>query len=182
MQEAQEATVDDSGDLPESPVPVTQGPTFRSVRGWLLLFCVTLVLTGPAVTAFTLATSYMTVLQLADRFPGFAIVSAIDAVLSAALMAFSVYAGVALLRIRPGAVDIAKRFLLTTLAYRAVVVVLPLFAGLPSSANAAVRSVVLRQAIQGLIYVAVWDSYLGKSKRVMATYGSRPSAWSGVSS
>jgi hypothetical protein len=43
-------------------------------------------------------------------------------------------------------------------------------AGLPSAANEAMIAQVVKDAFRGIIYFAIWYSYLNKSQRVRATY------------
>jgi hypothetical protein len=43
-------------------------------------------------------------------------------------------------------------------------------AGLPSAANQAMMGEVAKNTFRGVIYFAIWYSYLNKSKRVRATY------------
>ena len=85
-------------------------------------------------------------------------------------MAFSVYAGPGFWSIRPGAVHMAKRYLLYFAGYHSVAAILPFMAGLPSAANEAMIAQVAKDTYRGVIYFAVWYSYLNKSRRVSVTY------------
>jgi hypothetical protein len=86
-------------------------------------------------------------------------------------MAFSIYAGLGLWRIRPGAVRTAEIYLLCFLCYQGIAAVLPFLAGFPASANHALTEAVYRNLARSLLYFGVWYSYLNKSERVKATYG-----------
>jgi hypothetical protein len=127
---------------------------------------------NPLITLVTLAASYSEVSQYFDTFFGLLITTVIDTFLSVGLMAFSIYAGVGLWRIRPGAVQTAKKYLLWLLAYLAIAAVLPFMAGLPSAANDAMIAEVAKGTFRGVIYFAIWYSYLNKSQRVRGTYES----------
>jgi hypothetical protein len=142
----------------------------KGVSGWLLLFCLGLTVFSPLLTLFSLVAAYSD--APFHRFPGLLTVTVIDTLLSVGLMAFSVYAGVGLWRIRPGAVQTAKRYLLCFLGYQVIAAVLPFTAGLPSSANEAITAEVVKNVVRGVFYVAIWYSYLNGSKRVKATYES----------
>jgi len=142
----------------------------QGVGGWLLLFCVGLTVIGPLVTLGSLTMSYNESSQYFDQFPGLLLITVIDTLLSLGLMAFSIYAGTGLWSIRPGAVHIAKRFLLCVLGYCAVAALLPFMAGLPSEAHEAMTAQIAKNMFRAVIYVAVWYSYLNRSKRVSATY------------
>ena len=118
----------------------------------------------------SLAVAYSASFEYLDQVPGLLIITVIDTFLSVGLMAFSVYAGTGLWSIRSGAVQMAKRYLLCFLVYSAVAAILPFMAGLPSEANEAMVAQVAKDAFRAVIFVAVWYSYLNKSKRVSATY------------
>ncbi len=145
-------------------------PALKGVSGWLLLFCLGLTVFSPLITVFSLVGAYSD--APFDRFPSLLTVTVIDTLLSAGLMAFSIYAGVALWRIRPGAVETAKKYLLCFLGYQVIAAILPFMAGLPSSANEAMTAEVAKNVVRSVFYVAIWYSYLNRSKRVKATYES----------
>jgi hypothetical protein len=150
-------------------------PPPQGVGGWLLLLCLSLTVFGPLWTLYNLTESF-NLLQDFDRFPGLFVVATVDAILSVGLGTFSIYAGVALWSIRPGAVQTAKTFLLCLLGYVAVAAILPFMAGLPSTASEALIAAVVKNTVRGVVFVAIWYSYLNKSGRVSATYPSRPDA------
>lgn len=151
---------------PAAPVE----PRYKGVGGWLLLFCLGLSVFSPLITLGSLVASYSESSQYFDRFPGLLATIVIDTFLCVGLMVFSIYAGVGLWRTRPGAVQTAKRYLLWSLAYYAVAAVLPFMAGLPSQANDAMMAEVVKETVRGVVYFAIWYSYLNKSERVKATY------------
>lgn len=144
----------------------------KGVGGWLLLFCLGLIVFTPVITVGSLAASYGESSQYFDRFPGLLMITVVDTLLSVGLMGFSIYAGVGLWSIRPGAVQTAKRYLLCSLGCHAIAAVLPFMAGLPSAAYEAINAEVVKQTVRGVLYFAIWYSYLGKSQRVKATYES----------
>jgi len=146
------------------------GPRYQSVGGWLALFCLGLIFFTPLLTLNSLIDAHSSAVQLADRYPGFLVTTLVDGVLSLALAAFSVYAGLALWRIRPGAVRTAEIYLLCFLCYQGIAAVLPFLAGLPASANHGLTEAVYKNLTRGLLYFGLWYSYLNKSKRVKATY------------
>ena len=137
-----------------------------------MFFCLTLTVFNPLGTIASFIASYSAGSQLFDSFPGLRAITVIDALLSSGLMAFSVYAGVSLWRIKPGAVDTAKRYLWCALAYCAVASLLPFMAGLPSEVDGNMIAEVFKNAIRMVAYVAIWSAYLNKSKRVKATFAS----------
>jgi hypothetical protein len=155
-----------------SAAEATAEPRHKGVGGWLLFFCLGLTLFTPLITLGLLAESYSSSSKYFGQFPGLLIINVIDTLLSLGLVAFSIYAGVGLWRIRPGAVQLTKRYLWYFLGYHAVTAILPFMAGLPSEANDAMLAEVVKDTFRGGVYFAVWYSYLNKSRRVSATYRS----------
>ena len=147
-------------------------PEYKGVGGWLLLLCLGLTVFSPLSTLGSLAEEYLESSKYFDQFPGLLVITVIYTILSLGIVAFSIYAGVGLWSIRPGAVQMAKRFLLCLLGYHAIAAILPFTAGLPSTATQAMIETGATHLSRGVIYFAVWYSYLNKSKRVIATYHS----------
>lgn len=158
-----------------SPAAPTLGsppaePKYKGVGGWLLLLCLGLTIVGPLSSLVSLATAYRDASQYFAVVPGLLALTALDTLLCVGLVAFSVYAGTGLWTLRPGAVRMAKRYLKCFLGYRAVALFLPLIAGLPSEVAEAVITQVTKDGLRGIVYFAVWHSYLSNSTRVRATY------------
>jgi len=164
-----EAKSDQAAAPPSLPATSVE-PRYKGVGGWLLLFCLGLTVFSPLITIGSFAASYSQSSRYFDRFPGLLVITVIDTFLSLGLMAFSIYAGVCLWRIRSGAVQTAKKYLLWFLVYLAIAAVLPFMAGLPSTANDTLLAEAAKNTFRGFIYFAIWYSYLNKSKRVRATY------------
>lgn len=144
--------------------------SYKSVGGWLLLLCLGLTIFSPLWTFYNLVTTYEQTHQLFNQYPGFQSVFYFDSFLSVGLMIFSIRAGICLWRIKPGAVKIAKNYLLIFLGYTIIAIFLPFMAGLPSSANDIMIPEVIKGAVKSIFYFGVWYSYLSVSKRVKATY------------
>lgn len=143
---------------------------YKSTEGWLSLFCFVLIIGSPLRTLYNLITSYTDTSQYFDRFPGLLTILCIDSLLSITLMILSIRAGMALWNIKPGAVRIAKNYLLIFLGYSVIALFLPFMAGLPSESNDAMIPEIVKGAFQGLFYFGIWYSYLSISKRVKGTY------------
>ena len=153
---------------------------YKGVAGWLLFFCISLTVIGPLITLGSLVGAYSDSSKYFNQFPGLLAITVIDTILSLGVMGLSIYAGIGLWRIRPGAVQMAKRYLLCFLGYHAVTAFLPFMAGLPSAANEAMIAQVAKDTFRGIIYVAIWYSYLNKSLRVRATYEKGTEVGSGL--
>jgi len=143
---------------------------YKGVKGWLLILCIILTIISPLFSIISLISSYNLASTYFYMYPGLRIVTIIDTILSIGLIAFSIYAGISLWKVKSGAVKIAKKYLRTFLGYSIIAIFLPFTAGLPSQANSAMLGAALGIAIRSWIFIAIWYSYLNKSKRVKATY------------
>lgn len=143
---------------------------YKGVGGWLLFFCISLTILSPLTSLVSYTNNFNQIESLFIQFPGLKTVSYIDIILISCIMIFSVYAGIALWSIKKDAVKIAKTYLMTFLVYIIISSILPFLAGLPSSVNDAMITPTVTSAIRSIIYFGIWNSYLNKSKRVMATY------------
>ena len=145
---------------------------YKGVRGWLLLFCLGLTAFGPLITIGNLFNSYEELNPYFDLFPGLLNLWIIDSILSICLIIFAIYTGFMLFSIRPGAVKTAKIYLFVALGYSTIAsLLLPFIAGLPSEVTQNILQEGIGKFIGACITFAIWYSYLLKSKRVKATYG-----------
>lgn len=143
---------------------------YKGVGGWLLLFCLQLTMFNPLLTLSSFAKAYQASAQYFSQFPGLVVITVIDALLALAVLIFGVIAGADLWNVKAGAVQSARRYLMFVLGYHVISAVLPFMAGLSSAANEAMVAPAVTAAIKGMVYVAVWYSYLNVSQRVKATY------------
>jgi hypothetical protein len=139
----------------ETGYPSTVDP-LNGIRGWLLLFCLGLVLIQPLALFFEALNS------------GDAFVGGFDLVFAA----FAIYTGIVLWRVATKALRAVKVYFVAGLVMATIAIV-----GGILTAPAAVASTppsqdnFLAVGIRMLIGVAIWWSYFKKSKRVKATYG-----------
>lgn len=143
----------------------------KGVGGWLLLFCIGLIIISPLLNIFSITSGYQEVSPYFEVYPRILPIVIITSVLGIVLSCFSIYAGIVLWKIRPNAVKIAKNYLLTMLGYSILSAFLPFMAGLPAEANQAMLTTVAADIFRTVIYTAVWYSYLNRSIRVKQTYG-----------
>ena len=135
---------------------VPQPSRYKGVSGWLLFFCISLTILIP--------------LKIMAEYGGRGVdiwhirgVST-DGLLSLALATSSIYVGVCLWRVRPGAVKKAKLFLWFVLAFALAGDVLSIVA------DSSVVYAAAGRAVGSVIAVSIWLSYFSSSKRVAATY------------
>jgi hypothetical protein len=156
---------------PAPPIATTES-RHKGVRGWLLLFCIGLTVLGPIVILGSVLAALGTPADGYRQFPRLLVVTLMGALLNLVFVAFSIYTGVCLWRIRPGAVRTAKTFLVCYLWYCMISYGLLFTAGLPSAINVTLAAQLRKQVVKDLLYFLIWYSYLNRSKRVKATYES----------
>jgi Protein of unknown function (DUF2569) len=143
---------------------------YVGVGGWLLFFCVSLTVLNPALTLFNVGSGVVQNATYFGRsFPLLALVVA-DSAVSLAIAALSIYAGVSLWRVRPGAVKAARVFLIVGVVYAIAAPFSPLLLGLSAQASKQVLSIAVQTSGRGILYYVIWLNYLNVSKRVRATY------------
>jgi len=157
---------------PPLPTEAAVQPEYQGVGGWLLFFCISLTVLGPLLTVASLITGFGISAEAFREFPGLLVMLIIDTVLSLGIAGFGLYAGLQLWRVRPGAVLTAKKYLYCALGYHILGIGLPWIAGLSPEDTKAMIVDGIRDTVRGLIYFAIWFSYLNQSKRVKATYTS----------
>jgi len=123
------------------------------IRGWLLVFCVLLLVWQPVNLALTMSAL---VGQLSTRGAGLAIIL-LARLLSAGL---GIAAGLSLFQLKPGAVTIAKASLVFSALIDIVVYATPYA---PDNRPPGDATIVL---VVSLAYYAIWFAYLLRSKRV----------------
>jgi hypothetical protein len=128
-----------------------------SVRGWLLLLCVLLLVWQPFSLSLTTAGRLE---DLSLRGPGFAVVL-VARFFAAAL---GIAAGLSLLQRRPGAVTIARASLIFSAAVDIFVYATPWY---PNNRPPGDATLIL---VGSLAYDAAWLAYLARSRRVAAIY------------
>ena len=145
---------------------------YKRVGGWLLLFCLSLVIFIPAISFFNIATGLQDSIDynLFSLFPKFLILSIFDIIISIGLIIFAIIAGFELIMIRQNAVSIAKKFLIIYLLYGILINFGLYFVDLPFGSYSYINSQVGRNIFTSLIYFGIWYSYLSSSKRVKMTY------------
>ncbi len=155
---------------PPSATTVSAEPQYKGIGGWLLLFCLNLVVISPVLTTIAFIKEYHDSSPYFEQFPGLFGTTVIEGILGFCFISFAIYAGIGLLIIRPGAVNTAKNFLKFYLGFQVVISVLPFMAGLPSTVNNALFTEAARNIVSTIIFFNIWNSYLNRSKRVRATY------------
>jgi hypothetical protein len=138
------------------------------IVGWLLVLCLVLTIFLPASTLYGLVANTVPALLRSHTVKN-TILFGVRAFLFGGVAVFSVVAGLRLWMVKPGAVRLAKRFLLTfLLAHLGYFVFWFLLFKPVSSSRLAV--VAWNHVAAPLLPFFLWTVYLEHSKRVRATY------------
>ena len=132
------------------------------------MLCLILTFVYPASALYHILSHTVPTIITAHAFNRVYLLSVYTFVVSA-LAVFSFAAGVGLWLVKPDAVWFAKRFLLTNLiAHVAYFVVW--IAVIRSTRQADYAQMGARNVLSPMVFVALWYSYLKRSKRVRETY------------
>lgn len=145
-------------------------PELKGVKGWLLLLCVSLTILDPLTMFATLLSATEEMKVYFDQYPNVMKFLIITGVCRIALMVYSIYAGLALWKMIPGAVLTAKKYFHAVLLYSVLVVFLPRILTLPDELYRNLAGVTVLNALFTMCYITAWYLYLTHSKRVKATY------------
>jgi len=150
----------------QGSIKVTHAFPYKGVRGWLLWLCIVLTFLGPA----SLLNDALTAFRLTSEpsFGHFATILQAEAVIEIALAAMSVYAGICLWMVLPGATAKAKIYLWTRIVYTPLSML-----GLRVLGLRIPLVHLIGTSLAALIAGMIWLWYLESSKRVKATYNLR---------
>jgi hypothetical protein len=174
--------------MPEKVAPVRPAridDSLRGVGGWLSFFIFTLVVVGPAVSLIRFVVGFGHYLQVFASSPhpyssrSYYFVEHLSLF---AIRGYGIFVGVQLWRIRPLAVEHAKRFLaifvLFSILNFATGVVWIVLMGPESSLAPRLSGFLLGENSKALLqiagYAAIWYTYLLKSERIRMTYSREP--------
>src|SRR5579872_5484959 len=156
--------------------PISNRAAPSGVRGWLLLFVLTLVVFGPSFHIVNFLRSYRHTIEVIARLShpySHYLFYIIEQLAGVALYGYGILAGIRLWKTRPAALMHAKRFLLLMVLYHladfAVAVNLSWILDPPGTVARYLPHAFLRQ-MRNLVYPVVWYSYLLMSKRVRNTF------------
>lgn len=139
---------------------------FYKVGGWLLFFCITLVLIQPIMVLFSFF-----IIRSDSIIPSdLELYNIIDMILQIAITIYAIYVGIQLILLKPHAVKTAKIYLKVNLGFAGFYIILPYILGISNIYLDALLSLNLRNLIGTALYFSIWYSYLIKSVRVKLTY------------
>jgi len=163
---AKQQAIRETLDIPYAEHPISGSKKaaadtrYKGVGGWLLFLCVQLTILQPLFGTLSTLGEYSKTVKDIPSLKGVALIFVF---ISLGLIAFGFYAGVSLWRVRLGAVNLTKKYLIVEFSTLSAIVLFAV-AGGENIASAIGMLIALG------IYLAIWYSYLNKSKRVKATY------------
>jgi hypothetical protein len=145
-------------------------PAVSGVRGWLLVLCLYLMLLVPLAAVLGLVGAW----QSAASSPALQSALIFEVLFELGLAAFALYAGMALYRIRPNAVAIAKIYFIVTLTLGTLGVGFILLGAVAQTSDRALANMLRGPAafavLRQIVVSAAWLFYLERSERVRTTY------------
>jgi hypothetical protein len=170
-----------SESLPTSAPPAgKQGPSAKNrdslsgFSGWLILLVLSLVILSPLETTIGVAatisdhTTWFTdplgSIEVAGPIVYWVLIETASVI---GLMCYGIYAGLKLLKIRPGAVRTTKIFLIAVFVYNLGVFVITLVADHRGDTR---MDDLVAAELRNVVFALFWWAYLETSDRVAATY------------
>jgi len=149
-----------------------QNEQHRGVRGWLLILCLNITILDPLTMLFTIFLVTSATKPYFGEHPELLRLCLASGLCRLALAVFSVYAGIALWKIVPGAVSVARKYFLAVLLYSIVASLLPVLVGIPRESYQEFAGQTIFNSFLTMAYAIAWYIYLQRSTRVKATYPS----------
>lgn len=145
---------------------------YNKVGGWLLLLCVVFTIIDPFATIYKLITNYLAIGNFFDEYKGIKASLIVDNILSIIVTLLSIRAGIALWKIKPNALKIAKNYLRILILYIIVSVLIPFTIDIPLELRNKFVAELINIAIIRGVYIFICYAYLLSSTRVDYTYSS----------
>lgn len=147
----------------------------KGVEGWLLFFCMMLILSPIAYIPYSIDT-YQEIQDEVNWFSLLDTILIIDLILSVLISCLSIYAGLMLWRIRPDAINTATLYLNIVLVYSIIIfltfTIIFFISEIPfNTALQFIYGQMIRETISSIVYVLTWKLYLINSERVKNTFG-----------
>ena len=151
---------------------VDRDEQYRGVRGWLLILCLNVAILDPLTMLLTIFLVTSATKPYFGEHPELFRLCLASGICRLALAVFSVYAGLGLWKVVPGALSVAKKYLLAVVLYSVVASFLPALVGVPRESYQEFAGDTVFNGFITMAYAITWYIYLQRSKRVKATYAS----------
>jgi hypothetical protein len=147
-----------------------QNEQFKGVRGWLLILCLNIAILDPITMLLTIFLVTSATKPYFGEHPELFRLCLASGICRLALAVFSVYAGFGLWKVVPGALSVAKKYLLAVILYSLVASFLPVLVGVPQESYQEFAGETVFNGYITMAYAITWYIYLQRSRRVKATY------------
>ena len=156
-----------ASDLSVRLMPNMAGDQLQGIRGWLLLFCLSMTM-RPLITAYTLIALFPVFTTRTDPFAillGYSLITTV-------FIGFGLYSAFLLWTVHKNAVITAKVYLVCFLIYWILLALSPFLlpSDMQTSHLATFFLIFQKQLPTAIGYFLIWFSYLCVSKRVANTY------------
>ena len=151
---------------------VERDESHRGVRGWLLILCLNVAILDPLTMLLTIFMVTDATKPYFSEHPELLRLCLASGICRLALAVFSVYAGIGLWKVVPGALSVARKYLLAVVLYAVVAASLPIIVGMPQESYQEFAGQTAFNSFLTMAYAIAWYMYLQYSKRVKATYTS----------
>jgi hypothetical protein len=138
------------------------------VSGWLLVLCLILTFVYPATSLYRIF-SHTIPMVIAAHTPSRILLLSVYSLAFTAVAVFSFLTGLRLWLIKPNAVDLARRYLLTYLIANVSYFLFWILVIRPTT-QVAFAEMAWYHVVGPAVSAALWYSYLEHSKRVRSTY------------
>ncbi len=145
---------------------------YRGVKGWLFILCLNVAVLDPITMLLTIFLVTNATKPYFGEHPELLRLCLASGVCRLALAVFSIYAGIGLWRAVPGALSVAKKYLMAVVLYAVVASLLPVIVGMPRESYEEFAGQTLFNSLLTACYATLWYVYLLHSRRVRATYTS----------
>ena len=150
----------------------SQDERYRGVRGWLLVLCLNIAILDPLTMLLTIFLVTSATKPYFGEHPELLRLCLASGICRLGLAVFSVYAGLGLWKVVPGALSVAKKYLLAVVLYSVIASFLPALVGVPQESYQEFAGQTVFNSFLTMAYAITWYIYLQRSKRVKATYTS----------